>query len=883
MAFDYKGAREEGYEDAEIIEHLQRTHPDFDFQGAHEEGYTLEEVTTHLAPREQPEPETSYISDITGAIGRGIKQKQLGTAVSELAGTTAPMEDVFHAISSVFGERKPEREVVRLGEELRQIEQPEYYKEYMKRIGEAGEDEPEGFVGGAKAIYAKGKELISDPKSLALLAAESLPHAPAAFAGGVVGNLVLPGVGTAVGAATAGGVAEFEGEFLDLLGKKGIDITDEAALRGAAKDKKLMNEIAKESGLKAFGIVATDIASYLLGGKFFGKVARTVPGKMAKKTAEGVYEVTTEGAGEAVGQQLARGEVDLTDVVVEAGAGLPGAGRDMVLRSIDSVRKKKNATEVNRVKPDIVEEVNSDFSPNDIHSIPADEVKVDPETYQIRSRVDEEGVTENLKGVKEFDPVKADTLVLHEKKNGELFVADGHHRVELAKRLSSDEKPINVNAFIVSEKNGYTPQMAMEIAAKKNIAQGSVDAIDVAKLYRLNPVETDVELDKSTLKGRKVLTTGKNLARLKDSVFLKLVKEDRLKPEYAQFIGRSVMKEEEQDATYNFLIKSKPTSNLQAKYLVDAAAASGFHKTETDQIDMFGGTELQTNAVNRAKLIADIVGNIQKDKRMFARLVKGEKRITEAGNILAMERNLSITEEANKLVNFIEINKDSDNVINNILKRYAAKVTDKNRRELADKAYKEIFNVYEKTEKLARTDLLPSQEKAKPKKSVEPDKERKAKRKKKAAAPEIHKPSVSKQKVTRKAGEDIAEKLGLGDGDVGTDVDQFASKQYVEKTSTMLVEQAMNDEIDSLKKSKAFIRTYLGVDPDVSFNLKKMLASTKTALSRTSLSSLAMNLRYYVYSVLATANANLRLIGNKAGTGKTVNKIADSAEHKRRG
>ena len=53
MAFDVAGAREAGYSDLEIANHLSRG-ADFDVQGAIDAGYSPLDIISHLNPEERP-------------------------------------------------------------------------------------------------------------------------------------------------------------------------------------------------------------------------------------------------------------------------------------------------------------------------------------------------------------------------------------------------------------------------------------------------------------------------------------------------------------------------------------------------------------------------------------------------------------------------------------------------------------------------------------------------------------------------------------------------------------------------------------------------------------------------------------------------------------
>jgi len=78
--------------------------------------------------------------------------------------------------------------------------------------------------------------------------------------------------------------------------------------------------------------------------------------------------------------------------------------------------------------------------------VATDQIKIDPETYQFRDDVNAEGIDERLLGIRSFDDLRAGTLILHERENGDLFVADGHHRIDLARRLNRESLLILMNS-----------------------------------------------------------------------------------------------------------------------------------------------------------------------------------------------------------------------------------------------------------------------------------------------------------------------------------------------------------------------------------------------------------------------------------------------------
>lgn len=123
----------------------------------------------------------------------------------------------------------------------------------------------------------------------------------------------------------------------------------------------------------------------------------------------------------------------------------------------------------------------------DIVKLKPSQILSDPETYQFRSDIDGTGITHQYREqVKSWDPIiNGDPLLVHQRKDGSYYVADGHHRLDLAKRLEKEGKgPQELAAHVLREADGYTAKDAKLVAAYKNIAHGHSNVIDAAKVLK---------------------------------------------------------------------------------------------------------------------------------------------------------------------------------------------------------------------------------------------------------------------------------------------------------------------------------------------------------------------------------------------------------------
>lgn len=125
-----------------------------------------------------------------------------------------------------------------------------------------------------------------------------------------------------------------------------------------------------------------------------------------------------------------------------------------------------------------------DFS---IVLVDPDAIRVDAATYQFRSGSDAQGITDwDRENAREWDPVLDNApLLLHQRLDGTITVADGHHRLNRAKLSKASRRwPEKIAATVLREADGYTAEDVRVIAAYRNMARGCVDPIDGARVFK---------------------------------------------------------------------------------------------------------------------------------------------------------------------------------------------------------------------------------------------------------------------------------------------------------------------------------------------------------------------------------------------------------------
>ncbi len=290
-------------------------------------------------------------------------------------------------------------------------------------------------------------------------------------------------------------------------------------------------------------------------------------------------------------------------------------------------------TEAQVVIPDNINQATNlggvvdEFDPRDIN--------VDAKTFQFKEGGDIYGVTDELQGVTEYNPILAGTITVYEYADGRLFIADGHQRLGLAKRIMDQDpsQDIKMVGFRLREKDGITPEEATVIAALKNIAEGTGTVIDAAKILRINPDRITELPPKSAF-----VRQARDLSQLSDDAW-GMVKNEIVAPNYAAIVGRLMADDATmQKAALDVLSKTEPSNEFQAEAIVRQVRETEL-VSETQE-NLFGEEVLtQSLFAERAKVLDRAQKQLRKDKNSFQNLIKNADRLEDEGNKLANEAN----------------------------------------------------------------------------------------------------------------------------------------------------------------------------------------------------------------------------------------------------
>jgi hypothetical protein len=264
-------------------------------------------------------------------------------------------------------------------------------------------------------------------------------------------------------------------------------------------------------------------------------------------------------------------------------------------------------------------------------SFNVDDITVDAKRFQFKGGADDHGVTDRLAGVKEWNPIYAGRTIVWEDAEGRAFLADGHQRHGLARRIQAETgKPVSMDALVLREADGVSAEDARTYAALKNIAEGTGTSVDAAKVIRdAGPHVLEHLPPKSAL-----VRDGGALARLSDAAF-GAVYNDVVPADFAAVIGHLLPdRPEAHEAMIALLAKLEPATRGQAESIVRQGISAGLHKEE--QVDLFGEHEVVTSLMlERAKVLEKVLANLRKSKLVFTTAAKESDTLEAVGSKIA--------------------------------------------------------------------------------------------------------------------------------------------------------------------------------------------------------------------------------------------------------
>ena len=249
-------------------------------------------------------------------------------------------------------------------------------------------------------------------------------------------------------------------------------------------------------------------------------------------------------------------------------------------------------------------------------TVKMNDLKMNPEVFQHRPKSNAKGSTDRLSGVKNWNQTAAGKFMLFQEANGELTVANGHHRKLKAEELQVKDPSFNpdVEAHVFREADGWTPQEVKRVAAISNIREGNADAVDIAVAFRGLNEKQIAELDLPS--GGIAYKQGKDMSKLTEEAFSHVLR-GHIKDADGAVIGRMITDPQKQLAAAKAFEKRQPPTESERYRLAGLVAESGATHNQ-EQANLFGedGT---TSLGERTLDVLRIADNLVRDNKNLAK------------------------------------------------------------------------------------------------------------------------------------------------------------------------------------------------------------------------------------------------------------------------
>lgn len=288
---------------------------------------------------------------------------------------------------------------------------------------------------------------------------------------------------------------------------------------------------------------------------------------------------------------------------------------------------------------------------NAIHELDPSTIETDARAFQFKTGGDADGVTDRLRGVKQWDAGRAGVAYVWQSKSGGNFIADGHQRLGLARRLQAEGQDVVMRAYVFREVDGWTPDHLRVIAALKNIGEGTGTATDAAKILRGQPeLINDAALPPQSA----LVRQARQLVNLGDDAFMAVV-NDVVPARFAAIVGDLVPDDPDlQRAIIDVLAHGEPANMVQAESMVRQAIAAG--AAQERQVTLFGEEMVTTSLfTERAKVLDRAIRELRRDRQVFSTLVREEDRIAASGQAIDAQASGALAATADMAIRQLQV------------------------------------------------------------------------------------------------------------------------------------------------------------------------------------------------------------------------------------
>ena len=293
-----------------------------------------------------------------------------------------------------------------------------------------------------------------------------------------------------------------------------------------------------------------------------------------------------------------------------------------------------------------------------LHTFKPSELLTDAKTFQYKENSDNEGKTDRMEGVEEWSANDSGIVVVWESKEGKKYIADGHQRLGLAKRLNDDS--IRLDGILFREVDGYTPEDVRMIAAQKNIAEGSGTPVDTAKIIReMGGAE---KYPAHLPRKNKNYEYGVALSRLGEEAFQKVI-DGYVTPQQGAVIANIIRDDKAKQSVAIDIVSKSDMETLSQVELVARQILS----TPTEsvkQTNLFGTQEFfSSSAMEKIKIIDNALTILKSRKNTFANAINNASVLESGNNKIDKEKSKDVRQLAMTAIEILKKNAFYEGVI----------------------------------------------------------------------------------------------------------------------------------------------------------------------------------------------------------------------------
>jgi hypothetical protein len=281
--------------------------------------------------------------------------------------------------------------------------------------------------------------------------------------------------------------------------------------------------------------------------------------------------------------------------------------------------------------------------PGWVGNVPTSSIRVDAPRFQFKRNVGQGGAGEELREVRTWDPEKAGIIsVWKDPKDGQTYVVNGHHRIELAQRTGAAEVTVR---YI----DAPTAQKARLKGALINVAEGRGESTDAAKIFREGQMSAaDLEREGVSLKG-KVASEGLAISKLAQPLYDGVMSGD-ISTARGAILGQ-LENPQQQLAVYDLLKQreraGKRLTNDQVAELIRLQAPE---RQETQE-GLFGAEEMTRSLLPEKAEVSEYVRKqLGSERKLFSAVgtQAAAEKLGETGNVIRAEENANRAQGASQ-------------------------------------------------------------------------------------------------------------------------------------------------------------------------------------------------------------------------------------------